>query len=140
MLFANGGKRVPTVLIVEDDEDLCNTLASGLRVRGFNVFTAATADEALRRAELTDTKIDVIVLDLVLPDSWGSQLAISHNAFHPETRCIYISGHAREDAVLRASTQLDGIPFLEKPFGVSELAGLIEDVLGQPGQGQRLGS
>lgn len=134
MLFTSRGRKGPTVLIVEDDEDLCHTLASGLRVRGFNVLTAGTADEALSWAERKNSKIDVIVLDIVLPDSWGSQVALSHTAFQPETRFIYISGHTWEDAVLRATTEIDQVPFLEKPFGVSDLADLIEDVLRDSGR------
>lgn len=138
MSSTNGEPRPSTVLIVEDDEDLRNTLASGLRLQGFKVFTAGSADEALRWAQRDDVKFDVIVLDIVLPDSWGAQVALSHNAFQPWTRSIYISGHARDDAVLRASTDLDQVPFLEKPFGVSELVGLIEEVMAQPGR-ERLG-
>jgi len=118
-----------TVLIVEDDADLLETLAKSLRRRDFDVLTAATAAEALALAEKGQIEIDVIVIDIVLPDSWGSQVALAHTAFQPDTRFVYMSGHAKDDAVLRASMEIDEIPFLEKPFQIPELSRAIESVL-----------
>lgn len=129
MRSTGGRSTTPNVLIVEDDEDLRGVLAEGLRGYGFEVHTAGTADEAFEWAQREDLEIDVIVLDIVLPDSWGSQVALSHNAFQPETCTIYISGHVRDDAVLRATVAGDQVPFLEKPFRTSELADLIGEIL-----------
>lgn len=134
MQSTSEGRKRSTVLIVEDDEDLCSSLADGLQRFGYNVVTAGTADEALEWAQRTDVTIDVTVLDIVLPDSWGSQVALSHTAFQPNTRFVYMSGHARDDAVLRATANIDQVPFLEKPFDVTELAGLIQEVLEDPAQ------
>lgn len=124
------GERGRTVLIVEDDDGLRETLAKGLARHGFHVLTAATAAEALERAE-AEGEIDVLVLDIVLPDSWGAQVALAHTAFQPQTKFIYMSGHAQDDSVLRASVDVDEVPFLEKPFEVSELVEVIERTLAE---------
>lgn len=116
------------VLVVDDDEALRNVLTRGLQTRGFNVISAGDAEEALRLAATPDVAIDVIVMDLVLPDSWGSQLAMEQSIFHPEAKIIFISGYSQNDVVLQATASRE-IHFLAKPFRVEELAELIRKVM-----------
>lgn len=127
----NGPDGPPHVLLVDDDADLRKVFSHGLEKRGFTVISAGTAEEALRVAEDPDVRIDVIVMDIVLPDSWGSQVAMEQSLFRPETKVIYISGYSRGDAVLGASSGNDAVEFLPKPFTVQELAAKIREVLGE---------
>lgn len=116
------------VLIVDDDHDLRKILTRGLGARGFRVVSAGDAEEALRIATAPDIPIDVIVMDLVLPDTWGSQLAMEQSLFRPDARIIFISGYSKGDAVLQATASRE-IEFLAKPFKVDELAELIRRVM-----------
>lgn len=117
------------VLLVDDDRDLLDTLAGGLQSLGFEVFTAGTAEEAIDWARSADRPADVVVLDILLPDSWGAQVALEFSAFSPSPRFIFMSGHARDDAVLAAGAELDEIPFLEKPFKVRDLVRMIDSAV-----------
>lgn len=119
---------VTHVLLVDDDDDLRAALSRGLRARGFEVVSAGDAEEALRLASTPDVAIDVIVMDLVLPDSWGSQLAMEQSLFRPDARIIFISGYSENDVVLQATASRE-IRFLAKPFTVDELAELIRKVM-----------
>jgi DNA-binding response OmpR family regulator len=113
------------VLLVDDDADLRAALARGLKRKGFRVSAAATADDALRLIADPGVAIDIVVMDIVLPDSWGSQVAMEQSLYRPGTPVIFISGHALEDAVLQASSGQGEIAFLAKPFSVEELAAWI---------------
>lgn len=126
---ARGGDRPIDVLLVDDDPSLRGALVRGLKRHGFAVSAAATADDALRLISDATVPIDVVVMDIVLPDSWGSQIAMEHSLFRPDTPVLFISGHSREDLVLDASSAQGEIAFLEKPFTVPELVEAIRDLL-----------
>jgi two-component system, cell cycle sensor histidine kinase and response regulator CckA len=125
-----GSDAVIHVLLVDDDDALRGVLTRGLRGKGFEVVAAGDAEEALRLASSPDVKIDVIVMDLVLPDSWGSQLAMEQSIFRPDAKIIFISGYSGDDVVLQATASRE-IRFLAKPFTVRELAALIRRVMAE---------
>jgi DNA-binding NtrC family response regulator len=97
-----------------------------------SVVTAGSAQEALAVAADPRVHIDVVVMDIVLPDSWGAQVALENTLFRPDAKVIFISGHSRQDAILEASASADDVHFLAKPFGVDELADLIRKVMDEP--------
>lgn len=121
-------KRPIDVLLVDDDPDLRGALTRGLKREGFQVSSAATGDDALRLLSDPTVPIDVVVMDIVLPDSWGSQVAMEQSLYRPGVPVIFISGHSLEDSVLQASSGQSEITFLAKPFTVEELAGTIRAV------------
>jgi DNA-binding NtrC family response regulator len=116
------------VLLVDDDLDLVKSLSGAMEKLGLRVITAGTAAGALTLMADPAIPIDVIVMDLVLPDSWGSQVAMERTVYRPDVPVVYISGYARGDAVLAASTVGDVGPFLEKPFTPDELVALVRRV------------
>ena len=89
------------------------------------VITAVTAAEALATIADPSVLFDVLVVDMVLPDSWGSQVAMEGTVYRPAVPVIYISGYSRGDAVFAATSGASGVRFLEKPFTPSELVGAI---------------
>ena len=122
------------VLLVDDDDDLRQTLRSGLQAMGFTVTAASTAAEALAGLADAQLRIDAIVMDLMLPDSWGPQVAMERTLYRPDTPVLYISGYSAGDAGLKASVAGDDVPFLQKPFSVRELARAILALV--PGKGE----
>jgi two-component system cell cycle sensor histidine kinase/response regulator CckA len=125
------------VLLVDDDLALTRSLTAGLQAHGLSVVSAGTAAEALALIADPAVGIDVIVMDVVLPDSFGSQVAMERTLFRPDVPVIYISGYARGDAVLAASGAAgDAGPFLEKPFTPDELVAVVRRVAHQHSGGQ----
>jgi len=117
------------VLVVDDDPGLLRVVATGLERGGFRVRSAGTAEAALRLAADPGVNIDVVVMDIVLPDSWGSQVAMEQACLRPGVPVIFMSGHSADDIVLRASSGQEETNFLEKPFTVEELAAAIRKVI-----------
>jgi len=117
------------VLIVDDDDALRRVLVAALKKNGFQVIDADSAERGLQLAESWRTPIDVVLLDIILPDSWGAQLVPGLKMTHPEIQVIYTSGHAETDPILRAGIDAS-TEFLPKPFDASELIAVVERVLG----------
>lgn len=111
-----------TVLIVEDDKDLNRGLTIGLRRQGFTVVSALTAAEGLKVVADPGIPVDVVVMDLQLPDSWGAFAAMENRKYRPDLPVIFMSGAVLEDPVLASSaTATSGVSFLAKPFPLSAL-------------------
>lgn len=113
------------VLLVDDDRQLLDSLTRSLGGFGVRVTPAATVEEAAQVAADPSVELDVLVLDLVLPDSWGSQFAMELTLYRPTIPVIYISGYSQEDPVFAASAAVGDIRFLEKPFAPEALAEAI---------------
>lgn len=116
-----------SVLLVDDEDDFRRTVTAGLAANGFRVLSAASGKEALYVTSQLD-RVDVVVMDAVLPDSWGPSVSHELSWIRPALKFIYISGRSRDDEIFRAS-QTEDVPFLEKPFSISELVETIERVV-----------
>jgi DNA-binding response OmpR family regulator len=105
------------MLIVEDEQDLCDCLEQYFRARGFSVVAAFSGEEAL--AALDDQPADVILLDLLLPGISGMEVLRHAKMRYPGARVIIVTGHDRVE--LRAEARLYGASaYITKPFDFSE--------------------
>ncbi|MEX8520665.1 MAG: response regulator [Leptothrix sp. (in: b-proteobacteria)] len=105
------------ILLVEDDRELRQMLASALEVEGHQVRTAASVAEA--RALLQHAPVDLVLLDLGLPDGNGDTL-LAELRQHRSTPVLVISAHqsdSRKIGLLDAGAD----DYLTKPFSVGEL-------------------
>lgn len=111
------------VLVVEDDPTVLGFIVRTLKRGGFTCLTAETAEEALQTSGSSERPIDVLVLDIMLPDSWGTRLMQDVRHQHPGVGVILTSGFTGEDPVLAAGVEArdPDIPFLKKPFTSEEL-------------------
>jgi DNA-binding NtrC family response regulator len=114
------------VLLVDDDDNVLNVFRSGLELHGFQVFTASSTEEAMERANTLED-LDVFVVDINLPDGFGSSLALALRQVHPESKVVYMSGYARHDPILSQGIE-EHMTFLNKPFSIAELARTIREV------------
>ncbi|MHA1815196.1 MAG: ATP-binding protein, partial [Candidatus Heimdallarchaeaceae archaeon] len=115
-----------TIMIIDDDENLCVTLSDIFLQRDINVITAYTGDEALEKA--IKFSPSVVLIDLKLPDMEGTQLFQELKKVDPNIICIYISGYARlEHTLIAFKNEAEG--FYIKPLPLDELISRIEELL-----------
>lgn len=119
----------PLVLLVDDDAAFLGSMGKGLRMEGFRVLTAASGEEAIHLIQELRDPIDAVVMDIFLPDTWGSSLAFTLQQSQPGTHIIYVSGYAETDPMLREFRETD-VVLLSKPFELSELVGELRRRLG----------
>jgi CheY-like chemotaxis protein len=110
-----------TVLVVEDDQSVCELAAGILKQHGYKVITANSGEEALRRAREFQGTIHLLLTDIVMAGTSGHELSQQLKKMQGELRVLYMSGYPHFS--LSTSDFLDfGQPILAKPFTPSELS------------------
>jgi CheY-like chemotaxis protein len=102
-----------SVLVVDDEGQVCELAAATLRRAGYSVITATSGPEAIEIANDT-TPVDVLLTDLRMPGMNGGELARVLSMTHPELRVVVMSGFA--DEVLETVDRRAPIARLDKPF------------------------
>ena len=120
-----------TVLVV-DDETFMLSLADAMLARhGYTVLTATTGQQVLHMFQIwPELKIDVAVLDVVMPGMDGFELAERIRKIRPRLPILYMSAYP-EKAELRPE-KTRNIPFVPKPFSSLTLVGKIREMLDEP--------
>jgi len=121
---AAGGQE--TILLVEDQEEVRQFVATVLRAYGYEVVQAGDAAEAVRASAAR--KVDLLVTDIVMPKMSGVELARRLQASLPGLKTIYISGYS-EDTHGCEWGSLEGACLLQKPFEPEALAAKVREVL-----------
>ncbi len=123
------------ILVVDDDEDIQETLKSLLTKKGYLVDTANSGAMAIQMSE--STSYNLALLDVVLPDMEGTQLLVKLKPTIPRMRKIMVTGHASLDNAIRA-VNLGADGYLVKPVSPPELLRMIEDQLKRQEDDERL--
>jgi two-component system, cell cycle sensor histidine kinase and response regulator CckA len=119
----NGHPEQPTVLVVEDSDSVREVML--LALAGSNVRVVAVASAADATAAAAVHAIDVLVTDVVLPDSTGVVLAESLRAKHPSLRVVFVSGWFDHPLF----PDLGGEVLVQKPFSLGRLKLAVDDAL-----------
>jgi two-component system, OmpR family, response regulator VicR len=113
------------ILVVEDDAVLARVLRDNLTIDGFEVESAANADEAIERSNASS--IDLILLDLMLPGLSGFDLGKTLGK-GGEIPIIILSARGQKADKLRGLT-MGADDYVTKPFDMEELVARIHNVL-----------
>ncbi len=119
-----------TVLLVEDADELRRLITLLLNRQGYTVLAAANATQA-RQLFDEHSAIDLLITDVVMPDTSGPELTRELMAERPALKVIYMSGYT-EDTIVQHGVLLPGIAFLPKPFTAESLGAKIRSVLSSP--------
>jgi len=118
-----------TILIVDDDEGVTQTFARMLRLEGFKVRTAASAETGLREAE--ESHPDAIILDMRMPliDGLGFLRRLrAHETPHATPVAIVTGDYFLEESVSNELREL-GAELRFKPLWLEDLVGLARNLL-----------
>ena len=117
-----------TVLIVEDDVTVRHLVVSMLKSSGYNVIAPDTPHEALRICNEFSTSLDLLLTDIVLPETDGVEVAEKAVASRPNLRVLFMSGYT-EHPVLRLPGFDREAPFIQKPVTKAALTAQVREVL-----------
>lgn len=112
------------ILVVDDDEIVLTSCNRVLTAAEYEVILARSASEALE--VLGRTPVDLVLLDIIMPERDGFSLMISIKEHH-DPMMIVMSGYSTPDTVSRVR-ELGASRFLPKPFSPQELLASIESV------------
>ncbi|MCK6529054.1 ATP-binding protein [Myxococcota bacterium] len=119
-----------TVLFVDDEDVLRTFVKDALSVRGYDVTTAASGEQALRLLSDPELipRIDVLVVDLRMPGLDGLEVLEAVRATHPGVPAVLCSGHGSTERI-EAFVSLPHSAFLPKPFRVEALESAIAEAI-----------
>jgi two-component system cell cycle sensor histidine kinase/response regulator CckA len=118
----------PTVLVVDDEPMITTILTAILSKAGYPVLAATGPREALQICLKPESQIALAIVDYIMPEQNGAELACSLKEIHPGMRIVMMSGYTG------ASLRLGDVPcefhgFLAKPFKVEAAVACVEEAL-----------
>lgn len=123
------GPQHPSVLVVDDDDDVREIVAEVIQDEGVEVLEAASAQEALELLSNPETRFDLIVTDIRMPGMDGLEMAKAIEEKWPGTQVLFMTGFAGELLADRRPP-LSREHLLRKPFTLVELTERVHDLLG----------
>ena len=120
--------RGETILIVEDDVDVCLFTSEALKNMGYTVSTEHCGTAALERIRKAPDFFDLIVTDLVMPRMNGIEFIDQVRRIVPGMKAIFVSGYT-DSPLAGEQTGHGDVNFLQKPYSVRELSEKVREVL-----------
>ena len=117
----------PTVLLVDDEQNLLDALVRTLRHSPYQVLTALSGHAALKLLETAP--IDVIVADEMMPGMTGTELLATVRKERPSVMRVILTGQAKLESAVRAINEGEVYRFLTKPCSPAELTVTIQHAL-----------
>ena len=114
------------VLVVDDSLTVCRMISDALVVEEFSVETFPDGVEALAKYEPGQYRL--MILDILMPQKGGVEVAREVRERGDETPIILISSYRPEKAMVAIET-LKSMSFLKKPFTLIELSGAVKEAL-----------
>jgi nitrogen-specific signal transduction histidine kinase len=116
------------ILLVDDEDAMRESARRILETSGYRVLPASSASDAIRIASEPSQHIDLLLTDVIMPESYGHELAETIRNSRPGLCVLYMSGYALQ--LLSSSGILaPGIELIEKPFSEAALLTKVRNVL-----------
>lgn len=128
---AGGGHE--SILLVEDDASVRDIAVRALRRRGYGVYEASSAEDALAIVEREGLAPDLLITDVLMPGASGPALAARLLDVHPSMHVLYMSGYTNDSHAVELALR-NGALLLAKPFTPQLLAEQVRRVLDAPAE------
>jgi DNA-binding response OmpR family regulator len=116
-----------TILVVDDEPTVLETVRDGLTAHGYQVLTAGSGEEALQVAQAHQGVIALALVDVVMPVMSGPDVAQRLHQARPDLKVLFMSGFSTEVVVVHGITA--GEPLLVKPFSLESLARKVHELV-----------
>lgn len=119
------GKKQVKILVVDDEEDMRQTLSEILRDEGYNVISAQDAQEAI--VKVKEDGFTIIFMDIILPDMNGVEAYKAIKKMSPGTVTVMMTGYSVENLVKEAISE-GAYHCLYKPFDMDEMLDVVKKI------------
>jgi excisionase family DNA binding protein len=126
-LRKNSETRTTTILVADDDDDVREVLAEALEGPGRRLLKAKNGVEAVQWA--TGAPVDLVVLDLLMPEMDGVEAYRRIHAARPELPVVIVTGHAESDLMLKV-LEIGPFTVLQKPLDIQKFRKVIDLIVG----------
>ncbi|MFO7569521.1 MAG: sigma-54 dependent transcriptional regulator [Smithellaceae bacterium] len=115
-----------TILIVDDEVSICQSLKAILVDEGYQVLVAGSGEEGIK--VVAEEMPQLVLLDIWLPGMDGLETLQAIKAAHPNVLVIMMSGHGTIETAVKA-TKLGAFDFIEKPLSLDKVIIMIQNAL-----------
>ncbi len=122
-----------SILVVDDETNMCSILRRILEKEGYTVNVAANGENAIVIAE--KEKPHVVLLDLMMPGMNGREVCQVIRRISPETKIIYFTAKVESDIKKLKELKNEADTFLSKPATSNKILASVNSVLGKKGNG-----
>ena len=120
-----------TLLLVDDEENVLTVTSQMLTRSGYTVIEAQSGREAIEIYSHEREKIDLIILDMVMPEMGGGEIFDLIKSINPSARVLLASGYSLEGKAREIMKRgCDG--FIQKPFLLKELISKVQAIIDRP--------
>ena len=116
------------VLLVEDEAPVRAFASRALRMRGFTVIEADSAETALEMLNDDSLAVDIFVTDVIMPGMDGPTWVARALRARPQVKVVFVSGYS-EDSISEHQARIPNSVFLPKPFSLSQLTRTVQGQL-----------
>ncbi len=117
-----------TILLVDDEEVIIDVGRDILEVLGYKVFAAKSGREAIEIFEAGDSDIELVILDMIMPEMGGAETFDVLKSINPSIKVILTSGYSI-DARPTKMMERGCDAFIQKPYSVQTLSQKVREVL-----------
>src|SRR2546430_6896549 len=111
---------------------ILNFVSLFLKKAGFRVLRASNGDAALKLCQDGAATLDMVVLDIVMPEMDGPLLCTRLRDLYPSLRVLFMSGFSEEEISRRCGGPPGPADFLKKPFTATELLERVKRLIERP--------
>ncbi len=116
----------PTILVIDDEEEICGFLQDLLTGEGYEVFTATDPQKGLQMVE--ELRPDIVILDLKMPTMDGIEVLRRIKKIDEAIAVVIATGFGAMDSA-KAAMRLGAFDYITKPFDLPHVKALVKDAI-----------
>jgi PAS domain S-box-containing protein len=117
------------ILIAEDDDAVRGLIKTVLTEYGYSIIEAVDGEDAIDRFKKTEKRIDLIILDTVMPKKNGREVCDEIRKIKPDSKVLFTSGYTRDIILDKGMVEGDTFEFILKPIAPYALLQKVRQVL-----------
>jgi CheY-like chemotaxis protein len=118
-----------TIVLVDDNDDICEVTSMLLSKLGYNVVVANTGAAAVKLLEEKGAEVDLLMVDFAMPEMSGLRLTAKARSRRPDLKVLIVTGYADDPDFQRKS---GGEAVIKKPFTANQLRATLAELLNAP--------
>jgi CheY-like chemotaxis protein len=118
-----------TILLAEDEAMIARVTTEMLKSLGYEVLNASTGEEAAEIYRKNRERIDLVIMDMIMPGGGGGPAVDKISEINPEARILLSSGYSLNGMIKNVMDRGGIRGFIQKPFLINELSEKIREIL-----------
>ena len=118
-----------TILLADDEANITEVIGAMIEELGYQLLTAGSGEEAIDVYRANSERIDLVIMDMIMPGLSGGAAIVAIRAENPEARIILASGYSLDGEAQEILSRGGNVSFIQKPFELTDLSQKIREAL-----------